>query len=148
MSPKTPLFLSILLGTCLSQAAVAVESKAPSVTLSAAQIVDKHIAARGGLQAWHEVQALSVDRQDGCRDRRFGGSQRNPGQGRSGRIGTAAGRRRSGRTGETHRKTSSPAALQRWRWSGRASLGWRSNSRARPQCRSTTGRTAGSCAPI
>jgi hypothetical protein len=28
--------------------------------LSAAQIVDKHIAARGGLQAWHEVQTLSV----------------------------------------------------------------------------------------
>ena len=60
MSRKTPLFLSILLGTCLSQAAVAAESKAPSVTLSAAQIVDKHIAARGGLQAWHEVQTLSV----------------------------------------------------------------------------------------
>ena len=60
MSRKTPLFLSILLGMCLSQAAVAAESKAPSVTLSAAQIVDKHIAARGGLQAWHEVQTLSV----------------------------------------------------------------------------------------
>ena len=60
MSRKTPLFLSILLSMCLSQAAVAAESKAPSVTLSAAQIVDKHIAARGGLQAWHEVQTLSV----------------------------------------------------------------------------------------
>jgi outer membrane lipoprotein-sorting protein len=60
MSRKTPLFFSILLGMCLSQAAVAAESKAPSVTLSAAQIVDKHIAARGGLQAWHEVQTLSV----------------------------------------------------------------------------------------
>jgi outer membrane lipoprotein-sorting protein len=45
---------------CLSQAAVAAESKAPAATLSAAQIVDKHIAARGGLQAWHEVQTLSV----------------------------------------------------------------------------------------
>jgi outer membrane lipoprotein-sorting protein len=60
MSRKTPLFLSILLGMGLSQAAVAAESKAPSVTLSAAQIVDKHIAARGGLQAWHEVRTLSV----------------------------------------------------------------------------------------
>jgi hypothetical protein len=60
MSRKTPVFLSILLGMCLSQAAAAAESKAPSVTLSAAQIVDKHIAARGGLQAWHEVQTLSV----------------------------------------------------------------------------------------
>src|SRR6202162_1785899 len=60
MSRKTPLFLSILLGMCLSQAAVAAESKVPSVTLRAAQVVDKHIAARGGLQAWHEVQTLSV----------------------------------------------------------------------------------------
>jgi outer membrane lipoprotein-sorting protein len=60
MAQKTPFFLSILLGMCLSHAAVAAESKAPSVTLSAAQIVDKHIAARGGLQAWHEVQTLSV----------------------------------------------------------------------------------------
>ena len=60
MSQKTPLFLSILLGMCLSHAAVAAESKMPSGTSSAAQIVDKHIAARGGLQAWHEVQTLSV----------------------------------------------------------------------------------------
>src|SRR6202795_4402226 len=60
MSRKTPLILTILLGIGVSHAVVAAESKAPPVTLSAAQIVDKHIAARGGLQAWHEVQTLSV----------------------------------------------------------------------------------------
>jgi outer membrane lipoprotein-sorting protein len=60
MSRKTPLFLTILLGIGVSHAVIAAESKAPPATLSAAQIVDKHIAARGGLQAWHDVQTLSV----------------------------------------------------------------------------------------
>ena len=60
MSQKTALFVSTFLGLCLAQAVVAVETKAPPANLSAAQIVDKHIAARGGLQAWHGVQTLSV----------------------------------------------------------------------------------------
>ena len=60
MSQKTAVFVSTFLGLCLAQAVVAVETKAPPANLSAAQIVDKHIAARGGLQAWHGVQTLSV----------------------------------------------------------------------------------------
>jgi len=34
-------------------------SAAPVATLTAAQIADRHIAARGGLQAWHGVQTMS-----------------------------------------------------------------------------------------
>src|SRR5882757_1716258 len=36
------------------------DSKTAPAHLTAAQIVDKHVAARGGLQAWRAVQALSV----------------------------------------------------------------------------------------
>src|SRR5437773_8266228 len=61
MRIKAPLFLSILLGAGLVPALAAAESKsATSGGLSAAQIVDKHVAAWGGLQAWRAVQTLSV----------------------------------------------------------------------------------------
>jgi outer membrane lipoprotein-sorting protein len=60
MQRRTPVFLGILAGMCLSHAVAAAETKAPSSSLSAAQVVDKHIAARGGLSGWHGVQTLSV----------------------------------------------------------------------------------------
>jgi hypothetical protein len=61
MRGKATLFMSLLAGACLAQALAAAESKAPPTGgLSAAQIVDKHVAARGGLQAWRSVQTLSV----------------------------------------------------------------------------------------
>jgi len=61
MRIKAPLFLSILLGAGLVPALAAAESKSATPGgLSAAQIVDKHVAARGGLQAWRAVQTLSV----------------------------------------------------------------------------------------
>jgi hypothetical protein len=40
--------------------AVAAESAPPKAKLSAAQIVDKYVAAIGGLQAWRAVQTLSL----------------------------------------------------------------------------------------
>jgi hypothetical protein len=60
MRIKAPLFLSILVGAWLAQAVSEAETKAPPSGFSAAQIVDKHVAARGGLQAWRAVQTLSV----------------------------------------------------------------------------------------
>ena len=53
--------LSALLGAGSDPAAAATESKeAPAASLSAAQIVERHVAARGGAAAWHAVQTLSV----------------------------------------------------------------------------------------
>jgi len=62
--------LSVLFGLCCSLALVAadstaadskkVDSKTAPEHLTAAQIVEKHVAARGGLQGWRAVQALSV----------------------------------------------------------------------------------------
>lgn len=54
-------FIGILAGTLLAQALAATDSKMPPAGLSAAQIVDKHVAARGGLTAWRAVQTLSVN---------------------------------------------------------------------------------------
>src|SRR5437879_5134113 len=61
MRIKAPLFLSIVVGAWLAHAVSEAETKAPPSGLSAAQIVDKHVAARGGLQAWHAVQTLAVN---------------------------------------------------------------------------------------
>jgi hypothetical protein len=52
--------MSILAGVCVAHALAAAESKAPPAGLSAAQIVDKHVTARGGPQAWRAVQTLSI----------------------------------------------------------------------------------------
>jgi len=52
--------MSVLLSACLVPALAVAESKAPPAGLSATQIVDKHVAARGGLQAWRGAQTLSV----------------------------------------------------------------------------------------
>src|SRR6266478_2587469 len=60
MRSKAPLLMSILLSVCLAQAVAVAESQAAATNLTAAQIADKHVAARGGLQAWRAVQTLSV----------------------------------------------------------------------------------------
>jgi hypothetical protein len=58
---RTLLILGALAGLCSSAALLAADSKtAAHPQLSAAQIVEKHVAARGGLPAWRAVQTLSV----------------------------------------------------------------------------------------
>ena len=64
------------LGICMSLAfavslAAAVVDTAPQSKLTAAAIVDKNVAARGGLQAWRTVQTLSLAGKMGA-----GGNQR------------------------------------------------------------------------
>src|ERR1700680_1312874 len=51
---------SLLICLGFAQLATAAESPAPSPRLSAEQIVERHVAARGGLQAWRAVQTLAV----------------------------------------------------------------------------------------
>jgi hypothetical protein len=69
MLGKKFLIPGVLFGLCFSLALAAAESptagKAPANkpahgNLTAAQIVDKHVAARGGLQAWRAVQTMSL----------------------------------------------------------------------------------------
>jgi hypothetical protein len=65
MLGKKFLLPSVLFGLCLSSALVAAASKAAvgktaHANLTAAQIVEKHAAARGGLQAWRAVQTMSL----------------------------------------------------------------------------------------
>jgi hypothetical protein len=71
MLGKKFLIPSVLFGLCISLGLAAAESpaagKAPEKenkpahsNLTAAQIVDKHVAARGGLQAWRAVQTMSL----------------------------------------------------------------------------------------
>ena len=65
-----------LLGTCISLAfalslAVAGEIPQSLAKLSAADIVNKNVAARGGLQAWRAVQTMSMEGKMGA-----GGNQR------------------------------------------------------------------------
>jgi len=54
------LLLSLPLWLWGSQAFPATASKAAHTSLSATQIVEKYVAARGGLQAWRNVQTLRV----------------------------------------------------------------------------------------
>jgi hypothetical protein len=58
MIPRIPLFTSYL----LLLASVAATAATPA-NLSAEQIVEKNIAARGGLAAWHAVQTLTTEGQ-------------------------------------------------------------------------------------
>ncbi len=71
MPGKRLVLTSVLLCVCLSPALMAadrttadgkasVSKTANAAHLTAAQIVDKHVAARGGLQAWRGLQTLSV----------------------------------------------------------------------------------------
>jgi len=64
------LVVSISLAVLVSLAAGA-NTTSPRAQLSAAEIVDKNVAARGGLQAWRAVQTLSLQGKMGA-----GGNQR------------------------------------------------------------------------
>src|SRR2546426_1075862 len=57
---RKSLLLSIALSLGFSYPLLAAERKTTAPRLSAAQIVKKHVAARGGLQAWRAVQTLSL----------------------------------------------------------------------------------------
>ena len=69
MFRKVPVFL-ISLAFAVSFAEAADVSPA-AAKLSAAEIADKNVAARGGLQAWRAVQTMSLAGQLGA-----GGNQR------------------------------------------------------------------------
>ena len=60
MRSHAPVLMSLLLSVCVGHPLAAAESKPVPAGLSVTQIVDKHVAARGGLQAWHAVQTLSI----------------------------------------------------------------------------------------
>src|SRR5438132_12948451 len=58
---RTVLFLmSRLAGGSLTPALAAGAIRAAPPGVSVAQIVEKHVAARGGVKAWHAVQTLAV----------------------------------------------------------------------------------------
>jgi hypothetical protein len=57
---KRVLLLGILFCVCMPRALLAADAKTTVPKLSAAQVVEKHVAARGGLQAWRAVQTLSL----------------------------------------------------------------------------------------
>ena len=59
MRSKRSLLLGAIFCLSFSLALVASDNKTSRADLSAAQIVEKNIAARGGLQAWRAVQAMS-----------------------------------------------------------------------------------------
>ena len=60
--------ISLLLGSCLAAAA---DTAQPRANLSAAEIVAKNVAARGGLEAWRAVKTISLSGKMGV-----GGNQR------------------------------------------------------------------------
>ena len=59
MLSKNYVLLSALLCLCCSLGVVAEQSKTTPANLTAAQIVERNLAARGGLQGWRAVQAMS-----------------------------------------------------------------------------------------
>src|SRR5256885_13743330 len=61
-----PLLLSILLCLGFSYPLLAAQRKPTAARLSAAQIVKKHVSARGGLQARRAGQTLSASGQAGA----------------------------------------------------------------------------------
>src|ERR1700752_2008382 len=65
------LVVSISLAFLISLAAGA-NTTSPRAQLSAAEIVDKNVAARGGLQAWRAVQTLSLQGKMGAGGNRRG----------------------------------------------------------------------------
>ena len=55
-------FLGALAGLCVPAALLAADTKPAAVPrLSTQEIVDKYVAARGGLQAWHALQSISYN---------------------------------------------------------------------------------------
>jgi len=59
---------SLILAACLAEAAAAAPAQA---NLSAAEVITKNVAARGGLEAWRAVQTMSLSGKTGA-----GGNQR------------------------------------------------------------------------
>lgn len=54
------LFRAIVIATLVPLAMAASETNAPAAKLTAAQIVDKNVAARGGLAAWRTVDTMEM----------------------------------------------------------------------------------------
>lgn len=59
MSGQRRVLLGLMAGVCLPAALWAAGGKTAPPNLTAQQIVEKHVAARGGLQAWRAVQTMS-----------------------------------------------------------------------------------------
>jgi hypothetical protein len=59
MRSTASILTSLLAGVGLAQA-LAAETAAPAAGMSVSQIIEKHVAARGGTKAWHSVETLSV----------------------------------------------------------------------------------------
>src|ERR1700682_2638225 len=59
MSSQRRVLLGLIASVCVPAALWAADGKAPPPSLTAQQIVEKHVAARGGLQAWRAVQSMS-----------------------------------------------------------------------------------------
>ncbi len=57
-SSEGRVLLGVLVGLCLPAFSLAAGGKARAAKLTAEQIVQKHVAARGGLQAWRGVQTM------------------------------------------------------------------------------------------
>lgn len=59
MSSRGQVLLGLLASLFVPAALWAADSKTASADLTVAQIVDKHLAARGGIEAWRAVQTMS-----------------------------------------------------------------------------------------
>ena len=59
MSCKNCVLTSVLVSLVVTAVAIAADGTPQAAHLSAAQIIEKHAAARGGRQAWHAVQTMS-----------------------------------------------------------------------------------------
>jgi hypothetical protein len=59
MSRQGRLFLGAVAGLCFPLALLAADAAPHAAKLTAAQVIDKHIAARGGSQAWSGVQTMA-----------------------------------------------------------------------------------------
>jgi hypothetical protein len=59
MSSQRRVLLGLIASVCMPAALWATVGNAAAPSLTAQQIVEKHVAARGGLQAWRAVQTMS-----------------------------------------------------------------------------------------
>lgn len=57
---STPLLLGYGLSAAIAAAAIAADTPRTSSTLSATEIADRNVAARGGLSAWRNVQTMTL----------------------------------------------------------------------------------------
>ncbi len=60
-SSKAGWFVAVLAALCVPVAWPATQGKAVAAKLSVKEIIDKYNAARGGLQAWRNVQSISLN---------------------------------------------------------------------------------------